>query len=254
MEVTVNGTPIGVREIARETQYHPADTLEAARRKAAEALVVRELLLQQARELGIESEGALDEMRIEALLAREVKTPRADAETCRRYYQSHLRRFRSPDLVQARHILFAAKASDADALAAARGKAQSAIDLLTEEPHRFAELAKEFSACPSAKEGGNLGQLTRGSTVPELETFLFELEPGRLCPVPIRSRYGFHVLEVQQKAEGRTLPFEKVQDKIAQYLEERVWRQAVRQYIELLVGRAEITGIVLKGASSPLVQ
>jgi peptidyl-prolyl cis-trans isomerase C len=54
--------------------------------------------------------------------------------------------------------------------------------------------------------------------------------------------------------EGRTLPFDKVQDKIAQYLEERVWRQAVRQYIELLVGRATITGIVLKGTSSPLVQ
>ncbi len=254
MEITVNGSVIEEREVARETQYHPADTLEAARRKAAEALVVRELLLQQARELGIESEDTLDETRIEALLAREVKTPRADGETRRRYYQSHPRRFRSPDLVQARHILFAAKASDADALAAARAKAQSAIDVLKAQPHRFAELAKEFSACPSAKEGGNLGQLTRGGTVPELETFLFELDPGQLCPVPIRSRYGFHVLEVQQKAEGRTLPFENVENKIAQYLEERVWRQAVRQYIELLVGRARITGIVIKGASSPLVQ
>ena len=254
MEITVNGTPIGEREIARETQYHPADTLEAARRKAAEALVVRQLLLQQARELAIEGEDALDEKRIEALLAREVRTPRADRDACHRYYQNHLHRLRSPDLVQARHILFAAKPSDADALAAARAKAQGAIDLLKAQPHRFSELAKELSACPSAKEGGNLGQLTRGSTVPELDTFLFELEPGQLCPVPIRSRYGFHVLEVQQKVEGRTLPFDRVQDKIAQYLEEQVWRQAVRQYIQLLVGRATITGIVLKGTSSPLVQ
>jgi peptidyl-prolyl cis-trans isomerase C len=215
---------------------------------------VRELLLQRAGELGIEGGEAPDETRIEALLAREITTPRADMDACHRYYQNHLHRFRSPDLVQARHILFAAKANDADAFAAARAKAQSAIDLLQAQPHRFAELAKEFSACPSAKEGGNLGQLTRGSTVPELDIFLFELEPGQLCPVPIRSRYGFHVLEVQQKVEGRTLPFDNVREKIAQYLEQRVWRQAVRQYIELLVGRAKITGIVLKGASSPLVQ
>lgn len=254
MEISVNGTLIGEREIARETQYHPAGTLEEARRKAAEALVVRELLLQRAGELRIESQEALEETRIEALIAREVKTPRADTETCQRYYHNHLRRFRSPDLVQARHILFAAKPDDADALAAARAKAQSAIDVLNERRDRFAELAREYSACPSSKEGGNLGQLIRGSSVPELETFLFELEPGQLCPVPIRSRFGFHVLEVQQRVDGRTLPFESVQDKIADYLEERVWRQAVRQYIELLVADAKITGIALKGASSPLVQ
>jgi peptidyl-prolyl cis-trans isomerase C len=254
MEVSVNGAPIGEREIARETQYHPAGTLEEARRKAAEALVVRELLLQRARQLGIEGEEMLEETRIEALIAREVRTPSADAETCRRYYDNHLRRFRSPDLVQARHILFAAKADDADALAAARAKAENAINALKACPDRFAELARECSACPSAKEGGNLGQLTRGSMVPELETFLFELEAGQLCPVPIRSRYGFHVLEVQQKVEGKTLPFESVQKKIVDYLEERVWRQAVRQYIELLDADANITGIALKGASSPLVQ
>ena len=56
MEVKVNGRIITEREIARETQYHPADSFEAARRKAAEALVVRELLLQQASRLGIEGE------------------------------------------------------------------------------------------------------------------------------------------------------------------------------------------------------
>jgi peptidyl-prolyl cis-trans isomerase C len=96
--------------------------------------------------------------------------------------------------------------------------------------------------------------VTRGSTVPEIETFLFQLEPGQLCPVPIRSRYGFHVLEVQQRVEGKTLPFEAVREKIAEYLEERVWRRAVHQYIRLLIGQFQITGIELKGASSPLVQ
>ena len=254
MEIKVNGKVIAEREIARETQYHPADTLEKARRKAAEALVVRELLLQQAGRLAIEVNGGPEEDCIGALIEREVKIPRADEETCRRFYQTHLRRFRSPELVEARHILFVANPEDTEALSAARSKAQHAIDLLKQRPDRFAELAKEFSACPSAKTGGSLGQLTRGSTVPEVETFLFELEPGQLCPVPIRSRYGFHVLEVQKRAERKTLPFEAVQRKIADYLEERVWRQAVRQYIQLLVGSSEIAGIEIKGASSPLLQ
>jgi peptidyl-prolyl cis-trans isomerase C len=254
MEITVNDKVIGEREIARETQYHPADTFEQARRKAAEALVVRELLLQRARRLMVEGGDESEEARIEALIAREVKIPRAGVEICRRYYRTHLGQFRSPDLIEARHILFAANPDDAEAVAAARAKAQNAIDVLKQHPDRFAELARELSSCPSSKQGGNLGQLTRGSTVPELETFLFELEPGQLCPVPVRSRYGFHVLQLQHRVEGKTLPLEAVQAKIVEYLEERVWRQAVCQYIQLLVGASKIAGIELKGTPSPLVQ
>ena len=254
MEITVNGKVISEREIARETQYHPADNFEAARRQAAEALVIRELLVQRARRLSVEDANDQEEALIATLISREVRTPDADEETCRRFYHANLGRFRSPDLVEARHILFVVKPDDPEALAAARTKTQDVIDLLQQRPDRFAELAEELSACPSSKQGGSLGQLTRGSTVPEIETFLFELEPGQLCPVPVRSRYGFHVLQVQRRVDGEPLPFQSVQEKIAKYLEERVWRQAVRQYIQLLIGSADITGIELEGASSPLVQ
>ena len=49
----------------------------------------------------------------------------------------------------------------------------------------LAELAQQLSACSSAAQGGNLGQISRGQTVPEFETFLFNLEPGQICPVPV---------------------------------------------------------------------
>jgi peptidyl-prolyl cis-trans isomerase C len=254
MDICVNGTVISEREIARETQYHPGKSLEEARRMAAEALVVRELLLQQLKRLNLDASDEPEEAKIDALIASEVKTPSADIETCRRYYDTHQNRFRSPDLIEARHILIAAKGDGEQAFATARLNAQNAIDVLKERPDQFPELARELSACPSAKQGGSLGQLTRGSTVPELDTFLFELEPGQLCPVPIRSRYGFHVLEVRQRIDGKTLPFESVQEKIATYLEERVWRQAVRQYNQLHIGSSNITGIELSGSASPLVQ
>jgi peptidyl-prolyl cis-trans isomerase C len=255
MEVVVNDRIITEPEIARETQYHPAGSLEDARRQAAIALVVRELLLQQASRLGLaEAAGMPDESRISALIAREVRVPEADEATCRRYYETHLSRFRSPDLIEARHILFAAPPDDTAVLAVARNQAVRAIKILQGRPDRFPELAKELSACPSAKEGGNLGQLSRGSTVREVETFLFELEEGQLCPVPIPSRYGFHVLRVERRVLGKTLPFEMVQQRIVDYLEQRVWRQAVRQYIQLLVGSADIRGINLPGSASPLVQ
>lgn len=255
MEIAVNGTIIPEREIARETQHHPAPSLEAARRQAAQALAIRALLLQQADRIAVPREDhATDEARITALIEREVKTPSADEATCRRYYESNLARFRSADLFEARHILFLIKPDDPAAAAFARAKAEEAIAVLKEQPGQFAELAKLHSACPSGKQGGNLGQVTRGSTVPEVETFLLQLEPGQLCPVPIRSRYGYHVLRLERRVDGKQLPFEMVREKIAAYLQERVWRQAVRQYIQILAASADIRGVDLKAAASPLVQ
>jgi peptidyl-prolyl cis-trans isomerase C len=54
--------------------------------------------------------------------------------------------------------------------------------------------------------------------------------------------------------DGKQLPFEMVREKIAAYLQERVWRQAVRQYIQILAASADIRGVDLKAAASPLVQ
>jgi peptidyl-prolyl cis-trans isomerase C len=256
MQISVNGSLITEAEIARETQYHPASSLEEARQSAARALVIRELLVQQARRLGVSAEGVsdTDESRVSAVIERELNIPQADEATCRRYYEAQIRRFRSPDLIEARHILFPARLEDAAEVASARAKAANAIEVVQQRPDRFAELAGKLSACPSAKVGGSLGQLSRGSTIPELETFLFELEEGELCPVPVPSRYGFHVLRSDRRVDGRQLPFEAVQEKICHYLEERVWRQAVRQYIQLLIGAADIKGIKLQGSSSLLVQ
>jgi peptidyl-prolyl cis-trans isomerase C len=263
--LSVNGVEIADRAIDAEVQYHPAGSVEEARAAAARALAVRELLLQACARLGIgqpdpagdrpaDERETRDEGLIRTLLAREVRTPEPDEAACRRFYDNNLRRFRSPDLFEAAHMLFPAAPDDAEASARARQQATAALSEVRAAPHRFGELARELSACPSAAQGGNLGQITRGQTVPEFETFLFNLEPGQLCPVPVKTRFGYHVLRLDRRIEGRQLPFELVSDRIAEYLREHVWRRAISQYLQLLVGQAEIRGIALNGAGTPLVQ
>lgn len=265
MSVSVNGVEIADHAINAEVQYHPAGSVEEARAAAARALAVRELLLQAARRLGIEEPDSLDngeaderetrdEALIRTLLAREVKTPEPDEATCRRFYDNNLQRFRSPDLFEAAHMLFPADPDDAEASARAKQQAIAALTEVLAAPHRFGDLARELSACTSAAQGGNLGQITRGQTVPEFETFLFNLEEGQICPVPVKTRFGYHVLRLDRRIEGRQLPFEVVRDRIADYLREHVWRRAISQYLQLLAGQAEIRGIELNGASTPLVQ
>jgi peptidyl-prolyl cis-trans isomerase C len=68
------------------------------------------------------------------------------------------------------------------------------------------------------------------------------------------TRYGFHVVRLDRHAPGQMLPFELVRGRIADYLATSVQHRALAQYVAVLAGRAEITGITLAAAASPLVQ
>ena len=262
-EIRINETTIEPAAILAEAQYHPAETPEAALAAAATALAVRELLLQEARRRGIEAEPQIEgqgrreaeeDALIRGLLELEVTVPEADRETCRRYFDNNRARFRSPDLFEAAHILLSAPPEDEAAYAKAVAEAERLIAALQDKPQRFAKLAAEFSACTSAQNEGRLGQVARGDTVPEFETFMENLEQGQLCPVPVRSRYGVHVLRLDRRIEGRELPFEAVAETVADQLQEASWRRAVAQYIRVLAGQAQIEGIALEAAETPLVQ
>ena len=261
--IQINDVEIPEAAIRAEAQNHPAPSPDQAIAAAMEALAVRELLLQKAREQQIAPTPQTDaagrketaeDAAIRQLLEIEVTVPEADEETCRRYFDNNRTRLRSPDLFEAAHILFAADPKDEDAYAKAVASAKATIAELTEDPRAFDAMARERSDCTSAKNDGRLGQITRGDTVPEFETFLVNLEEGQLCPVPVQSRYGVHVLRLDKKIAGTDLPFEAVKDRIADYLHEASWRRAVAQYIKLLAGHASIGGVDIAGETSPLVQ
>jgi peptidyl-prolyl cis-trans isomerase C len=260
--VAVNDTTIEHAAIAREVQNHEAPSPDIAWQQATRALVIRELLLQRARSLELAAaprvrDGAREtdeESLIRLLLEREVVTPKADDAVCRRYYDSNAARFHTPDLFEPAHILFKARRDDADAYAKAETQAAATLAELQQHPQRFDSLARSLSDCPSAQDGGRLGQIVPGETTPEFETFLLAMEPGQICPTLVRTRYGVHVLRLDRWVEGKALPFESVRARIAAYLEERTWRRAVAQYISLLAGQARIDGFDLPAVSSPLVQ
>jgi peptidyl-prolyl cis-trans isomerase C len=248
--IRVNDVEIGAAKIAEEMQYHPAPSAEEAQRAAAEALVVRELLRQEARAQGF---GESDEA-VEELLDAAVTTPEPDEETCRRYYENNRKRFRAPDLFEAQHILIAAAPDEMEERVKAKARAEDLARRVASDPTRFGALAREHSDCPSKENAGHLGQVGRGSLVPELETYIFAMGAGEVCPVPVPSRYGWHVVRVIDRADGRQLPFESARATISRYLREASWRRAVSQYIALLAGQAVIDGISLRAAQSPLVQ
>ena len=257
--VSVNGVEIPRDAIAREVQHHPASKPIAAWQSAARALAIRELLLQQAQLVGIipapvrDSAGRCEteeEALIRGLIEQEVRTPEPDEETCRRYYGKNRRLFHSQPIYEAAHILFAARKDDAHGYAQAQRDAALVLAELKLRRERFGDLARAHSACPSAAQGGNLGQITPGQTTPEFEQALTELEPGSIGQAPVETRYGLHIIRLDRKIDGAELPFELVAARIAAYLLASVTRRATAQYVARLVSNAHITGIALDGAEA----
>ncbi|MEQ1498906.1 MAG: peptidylprolyl isomerase [Novosphingobium sp.] len=252
--VIVGGREISAADIAAEAQNHPAPSAEAAWEAAAEALAIRQLLVDEAERLELDPGEIRDEAGqpltredalIDALLASEIQTPKADEATCRRFFDHHPERFTAPLLVEAAHILIEADPADDFAMGLATGDARTLIRALEQDPSRFAELARTRSACPSREQGGNLGQVQAGQMVRPFEEALFALPSDALCPNPVRSRFGVHVIRSGHRIAAKPLPFEAVRALIAEYLEEASYRRAVAQYIAILAEQAGVSGVEL---------
>lgn len=252
--ITVNDIAISEDAILKEMQYHPAPSQPEAMRKAAECLLIGELLRQRARQLNM-LDLARDtlEDRLDDLLDREVQVPVAGEHECRLYYQNNPERFRTSALVAAHHVLLLAAPDDTVARQQALDLASSLIQQLREQPDAFPELARRHSRCESAGQGGDLGQLSRGQTVAEFERQVFSAEPG-LMAHPVQTRYGVHVVRVDHKEPGRQLPFDAVHERIETYLNEKVRRKATAQYLQHLMSEADIRGFDTGVSPSPLMQ
>ena len=259
--LTVNGQPIAPQRIAAEMQHFPGDQFESSWQQAARALIVRELLLQQAQRLALaataqdEPEGGIEteeDALIRTLIEHEVPPCEVAPEQVRRHYDDHPDRFMTPLLHEVEHILIAARRDQADAFAAARAKAEQLHARLQQAPERFAELARSFSDCASAADGGRLGQLGPGETTPPFEAALQCLAPGDIS-TPVETAYGFHLIRLLQRGEPRRLPFEAVSAAISARLAEQAQRRSIARYIAQLIEQADIQGLTHEPLSPPSI-
>lgn len=230
--------------------------VDASRWPTPQLAAVHELLRQRARALGHIEDGAGEadtDRAIELTLAEEVPVPEPTDEECARWFAANQQRFRSGDLVCARHILF--QITPGSPVPAIRGIAEAMLHEIQANPTLFGERAREHSNCPSGAQGGNLGQLQRGETVPEFEKAIFgdDVSIG-ILPKLVTTRHGFHIIAVDQRIEGKQLPYELVKEDVAAELRRRSEARALSQYVRLLAAEAELEGVELDAATSPLVQ
>ncbi len=206
---------------------------------------------------GVLSEAASDATL--ALLDRELQLPEPDEASCKRYFDAHPARYHVGEKVQAKHILFAVTPGvDVPGL---RQRAEALLVTLRCEAldsPAFAKAAAENSNCPSGAEGGDLGWLEAQDCAPEFGSALFAQDEANahigVLPRLISTRFGFHIVQVQAREPGVAQSFEAVKGSIAQVLRQQAYMTALRQYLSLLAGEAELLGLELETADSPLLQ
>jgi len=247
--IVVNGVSISDTQMQAEMPHHQseADPVQSA----GQELVLRELLLQRARELGLEQDDP--EALIQSVLAAEVKTPVADEASCRRYYEQNTDRFISGTLIEVWHILFQLTPRvDPQRLRARAGEVLQELHRAPAET--FADFARQYSNCMSAQEGGRLGDIGRGETLPEFEQAVFAMPAHTLLDRLVQTRHGFHIVRTGRKVDGTLMAFDDVHARIAAWLSQASERRATHQYLQWLVGQARIEGLEISGADSPLLQ
>ncbi|WP_298272834.1 peptidylprolyl isomerase [Geobacter sp.] len=139
------------------------------------------------------------------------------AEEVERFYRDNPKSFYVPEQIKVRHILIEPAGSGADAVAKAEKKAREIRSRLV-AGEDFAAVAKEASACASASAGGELGYIARGYMPPEFDSVAFSLKIGEVSE-PVRSNYGFHIIEVLDRKPGAPRPLTEVREFIARYLQ-----------------------------------
>ena len=253
-KISVNGIEITQAQIDAEVQYHQANSLEEARAEAIKTLVIKELLIQRAKILNITFDTKDNlELLIEKLLEKEISIPDVDEETCLSYYKENKKSFVTTFIYEASHILFLAPEGDLDLRKTAELKAVDVLKILIAEPESFKELAEKYSDCPSAKNGGHLGQVSKGQTMPDFEVAILGMEEGSVSDKLVETSVGFHIIKLHKKINPEELPFEAVRGWITKHLNDAKWMTAVQEYINKLTEQAKIEGYELPAVKVPLV-
>ncbi len=162
-----------------------------------------------------------------------VASASVDEKALTDYYQQHQQEFTRPEQIHARHILASTEGkSDADAQAKiAAAKARLA------KGEAFATVAREVSDEPAAKtSGGDLGYFGRGQMVKEFEDAAFGGQVGTVIG-PVKSRFGYHLIEVLDKRAAGTQPFEEAREMIRQRVSSEKTSQAAEARAKVLAKR-----------------
>jgi peptidyl-prolyl cis-trans isomerase C len=160
-------------------------------------------------------------------------------EDAKSFYDSHPDLFKEPEKVRASHILITAEADTDPVIKEERRKKLEGVKKRLDQGEDFAALAKEFSQCPSAEKGGDLGYFERGKMVKPFEDAAFSMNPGDVSDIVV-TPFGFHLIKVTDKKPERNVSYEDAKDMIKQRLSNMKFEEQKNIYVAELKKNSKV--------------
>ena len=173
------------------------------------------------------------------------------------YYNQHRDQYRVPEQAKVSHILIKTPLPGPDGKVDEKGVAEAqkrAEDILKQlkAGANFEELAKKYSEDPgSAKEGGSLGWIGKGRTVPEFEKAAFSQPIGKVGDL-VKSSYGFHIIRVDARQDAHMKTLDEVKDQIEPILKQQKAQQIAQKQADDLLQLAKTKGLDAAAAAKGL--
>jgi len=170
------------------------------------------------------------------------------SDDLRTYYDQHRDQYRKPEQVKVSHILIKTPLPGPDGKVDEKGVAEArhrAEDLLQQlkSGAKLEDLAKKYSEdTGSAKQGGSLGWIGKGQTVPEFEKTAFSLSKGQMSDL-VKSSYGFHIIRVDDKQEAHVRTLDEVKPEIEPVIKHQKGQQIAQKKADALMKQARTQGL-----------
>ena len=175
----------------------------------------------------------------------------------RSYYDAHRDQYRVPEQAKVSHILIKTPLPGPDGKVDDKGTAEAqrrAEDLLKQVKGgaNFEDLAKKYSQDPgSAKQGGSLGWIGRGQTLPEFEKTAFSLPKGQISDL-VKTSYGFHIIRADDKQDAHMKTIDEVKDQIEPVVKHQKAQQLAQKKADDLLKQARTQGLDAAAAAQSL--
>lgn len=201
-------------------------------------LIVRELLYQEALKSGIDKDKEtakfIEEMKkrvvVERFFKKEIdEKAKVSEEDLKKYYNENPEEAKNPVDVRVAHILVKSR-EEADMI---KNKIKSGA--------KFEDMAKAYSIDHGSKvKGGDLGFFSKGMMVPEFEDAAFKLKKGEVSDL-VQTRYGFHIIKLIDKKEGKARGFDEVKKDLENKLINKRRKDSFDSMVAGLKSKAKIT-------------
>ena len=234
---TFSGQTITLGEFNQLWEEVPEDyKLQLDKSMVLDQMISEKLLIQEAKNMGLEEDNDVleqikkmtEQILVQVLMEREIldKVEVKDEEISE-YYEQNKDSFTEKEQVHLYNILLETEE-----------EAQDVLEQL-KAGKDFSEIAKEKSTGPSAAQGGDLGYLSKGTIIPEIEEVVFALELEELSEV-IKTDFGFHILKITEKKTETIKVLEEVKEDIIQTLLPDKQKVAFENLLEELKSKSEI--------------